>query len=119
MGVENAGCFVGIPARVLLPDAARKRGNNEVMRRDISGGNMTWNYRIFRHRQPYKTKDGKRHTHTTYALHEAHYDKNGKMDGWTADSVSSHGDSPKELIEILEMMLNDAKKSQKDIVDYK
>lgn len=71
---------------------------------------MSWNYRIFRHR--HGPGD------TTYALHEAYYNEKGKCDGWTKEAITSHGFSVKELIDILEMMLNDAKKCRRDILEY-
>lgn len=70
---------------------------------------MTWNYRIFRHTTP---------AEIGYGLHEAYYDKDGKMDMWT-ETHYAYGDTPEGIIEVLTMMLNDAKKCQADIPDFK
>lgn len=69
-----------------------------------------WNHRIFRH----KGKEG-----PTFSLHECYYNEEKKPDGWTKEPISvAHYESVDELIEALEMMLKDAKKSQKDVLDY-
>lgn len=70
----------------------------------------TWNNRIFKH----KGKD-----YEYYMIHEVYYDENGKLDGWTEDAISPRGDTVEELIEHLEQLLKDAKRSKKDMLDYK
>jgi hypothetical protein len=65
---------------------------------------MTWNYRIVKKCMPV-TED------TFYVLTEVFYDKKGKLMAYSeGDNVL--GSSPEEIIEILEMMLTDAKKDQ-------
>lgn len=73
---------------------------------------MSWNYRIFRH-SPRGQED-------TYALHEAYYEKgpDGKVEGWTQDSICGHFESVEELISSLELMLKDAKRTRDDILEY-
>lgn len=67
---------------------------------------MTWSYRIMRH----KTKEG-----TFYGLHEVIYDGRKKL---YTEALDGLYDSPKELIESLEMKLADAKKYRKKILPF-
>ncbi len=71
---------------------------------------MTWNNRIFRR----KYDSG----NPSFTIHEAYYDANGKLDGWTENAIEPRGESVEELIEHLQQMLNDAKRSKQDILDY-
>lgn len=81
---------------------------------------MGWNYRIMRHRTTLAGKGGKVKTQVVYfQLHEVYYDEKGDVDGYTQDGVKAGGDTPAEVIKDLELMLRDAKKSRKDILDYK
>ena len=65
---------------------------------------MTWNYRIMKRKCP-ETKE------IYYALNEVFYKKNGKLMAYSErDDIV--GDSPEEVIKVLEMMLNDAKKDR-------
>jgi hypothetical protein len=63
---------------------------------------MTWNYRILK-RKCKKTGE------IYYALNEVFYSKEGYLKAYSeTDEVV--GDSPSEIIAVLEMMLTDAKK---------
>ena len=65
---------------------------------------MTWNYRIIKH-QHKNPKDG-----YWYAVHEVYYDMPEKNShSWTEEPIDIVGDTKKEVIEILEMMLKDVK----------
>jgi hypothetical protein len=70
---------------------------------------MTWNNRIFKH-----VGAG----NITYALHETHYDKDGKVDGYTGEPMCGHFESVDELIASLKQMLSDAERSKDDVLDY-
>ena len=76
---------------------------------------MCWCYGIIRH----KSEDKK---YTWYQIHEIFHGemsigkgKNKKI-GYTENGIVPTGDSPKELIDILKMMLNDLKKCP--VFDY-
>lgn len=71
---------------------------------------MSWNYRIFRH----ATKHG-----DAFALHEAYYDGEKEVDGYTTNAVSQFADDPDELIRILEHQLADARRFKGEVLDYK
>jgi len=60
---------------------------------------MSWHYRIRRREAPDKKE---------YIYDIVEYYKNPK--GWTKDGMAPYGESKKELIHVLEMMLADAKK---------
>ena len=63
---------------------------------------MTWNYRIMKRKCP-ETKE------IYYALNEVFYKKNGNLMAYSErDDIV--GDSPEEIVKVLEMMLTDAKK---------
>ena len=63
---------------------------------------MTWNYRIIKRKCP---ETGEIY----YALNEVFYQENGKLMAYSErDDIV--GGSPEEIVEILEMMLVDAKK---------
>jgi hypothetical protein len=70
---------------------------------------MSWNNRIFRH----TTKVA-----TTYAIHECHYNNKGKVMSWTVEPMCGHYESVDDLINSLETMLRDAKRSRKDVLEY-
>jgi hypothetical protein len=63
-----------------------------------------WNWRIFHY------KSGK------YGIHEAYYDKNGKVNGYTQDALIV-GDSVKELFDVLNMIKRDMKQLP-EVLDY-
>lgn len=70
---------------------------------------MTWRYGILKTKQ----KDGS----DWYAIHEF-YDDVDEIEkaeeagiSWTQDEIAAHGETPEEVIEVLEMMLRDAKSS--------
>ena len=63
---------------------------------------MTWNYRIIKRKCP-ETKE------IYYALNEVFYQENGKLMAYSERDDIVAG-SPEEIVEILEMMLSDAKK---------
>ena len=67
---------------------------------------MGWNHRVM------KSKDG---DDAYYQIHEVYYDKEGKVDGYTARGTSPGGSSLQELKEDLERML---KSLDKEILDY-
>ena len=63
---------------------------------------MTWNYRVIK-RKCKETKE------IYYALNEVFYTEKGKLMAYSErDDIV--GGSPEEIVEILEMMLSDAKK---------
>jgi len=66
---------------------------------------MTWNYRIIK-------RTSKNEPECYYALNEVFYEsKNNQLMAFSdADTVI--GNSPEEIIKVLEMMLADAKKDQ-------
>lgn len=84
---------------------------------------MTWNYRIFKHTEKINISPFKKYpwskTFTYFALHEAYYDENGKVNGWTQKAMTESRDTVEELIGMLEIQLADARRFQKDILDYK
>ncbi len=65
---------------------------------------MTWNYRIIK--RGYKNEP-----EYYYALNEVFYKKNGKPLAF-GDADAIVGNSPEEIIEMLEIMLADAKKDK-------
>ena len=66
--------------------------------------NMTWNYRIIK-------RASENEPEYYYALNEVFYEKNGKPMAFSnADTIV--GNSPEEIIEVLEIMLADAKKDK-------
>ena len=65
---------------------------------------MTWNYRIVKT----YSEDGKQYE---YMLTEVFYHSNGSPMAYS-EGDNIYGESPTEIIEILEMMLKDAKKDQ-------
>ena len=67
---------------------------------------MSWNHRVM------KSKDGDDYF---YQIHEVNYDKEGKVDGYTARGTSPCGNSLQELKEDLERML---KSLDKEVLDY-
>ncbi len=57
-----------------------------------------WNYRVVRKRTVLAdTKSKKERTYFTYAIHEAYYDKNGKVGSITQESVNPFGENVEEL----------------------
>jgi hypothetical protein len=75
----------------------------------MKGDEFVWNYRILK-------RLNKRDKKPYYAMHEVYYTKDvktGKViaNGWTQDPVSAYGDTPKEVVEALTMMLKDAVKA--------
>jgi hypothetical protein len=65
---------------------------------------MTWNYRIIK-------RASKDEPEFYYALNEVFYKETGGVIAFS-DADAIVGNSPKEIIEVLEMMLADAKKDQ-------
>lgn len=53
-----------------------------------------------------------------YGLHEVHYDKNGKENGYTEDSMVGAFESKADLVASLTLMLKDAKK-KRPVLAYK
>jgi hypothetical protein len=67
---------------------------------------MGWNHRVM------KSKDG---DDDYYQIHEVYYDKDDKVNGYTARGTLPCGNSLEELREDLERML---KSLDKEILDY-
>ena len=65
---------------------------------------MTWNYRIIK-------RASKDEPECYYALNEVFYKENGKPMAFS-DADTIVGNSPEEIVEVLKMMLKDAKKNQ-------
>ena len=57
---------------------------------------MGWNHRVMKH------KDGE---DDFFTIHEVYYDKEGKVNGYTAKGTSPGGNSLQELKENLKLML--------------
>lgn len=75
---------------------------------------MSWNYRIFRHTENHKSTGPVE----WYDIREAYYPQgDDEPDSWSAKADIPCGDSVDDLIEVLEMMLRDAKKSRRAILD--
>jgi hypothetical protein len=55
-----------------------------------------WNYRLVRKKTIWKDKDGKERINYGYGIHEAFYDKNGKVTAITEDPVEIYGENAKE-----------------------
>jgi len=66
---------------------------------------MTWNYRIVK-------RASKDEPECYYALNEVFYESKTNQPMAFSDADTIIGNSPKEIIEVLEMMLADAKKNQ-------
>ena len=66
-----------------------------------------WNYRILRFEN-----DGLSY----FRLHEVYY-KDESIMAWTENPATPFGETVNGLIKALEMMLDDAKKSRKDVLD--
>lgn len=64
---------------------------------------MTWNYRIIK-------RKCKETGEIYYALNEVFYSKEGYLKAYS-DGDEIVGDSPEEVVKVLEMMLADAKKN--------
>jgi len=63
---------------------------------------MTWNYRIMKRKCPETVE-------IYYALNEVYYNDDGSLMAYSErDDIV--GGSPEEIVEVLEMMLTDAKK---------
>jgi len=65
---------------------------------------MTWNYRIIK-------RVSENEPECYYALNEVFYERNGNPMAFS-DADTIIGNSPKEIIEVLEMMLADVKKDR-------
>jgi hypothetical protein len=65
---------------------------------------MTWNYRIIK-------RVSKDEPEYYYALNEVFYKKDGTLMAFSAEDAIV-GESPEEIIEVLKMMLKDAKKDR-------
>lgn len=63
-----------------------------------------WNYRIIK-------RASQNEPECYYALNEVFYKKNGKLMAF-GDTDTIVGNSPEEIIELLELMLSDAKKDK-------
>ena len=66
---------------------------------------MTWNYRIIK-------RSSKDEPECYYALNEVFYESKTNRPMAFSDADTIIGNSPKEIIEVLEMMLADAKKDR-------
>jgi hypothetical protein len=67
---------------------------------------MTWNYRIVKYKNP-------NHQDLAYGLHEIYYDELDRPRAMTTEATKLRwdltGETPEEIVEVLEMMLKDAK----------
>ena len=82
---------------------------------------MSWNYRVFRKtfRRPRLNPDMKE-TEYTFDVREAYYSRvRGRMrvQRWSSEAQAPVGTSPDELVEILELMLRDVRKSKLSVLD--
>jgi hypothetical protein len=66
-----------------------------------------WNYRVCKERFHYKLGK-RRRVEVCYSLREVHYDKNGKVVGWSSEPTTIVGDSRKDVIWGLSTALGDA-----------
>jgi hypothetical protein len=54
-----------------------------------------------------------------WAVHEVYYNDEGKPDGWTKNPITMESDeSVDDLIEMVEKILKDIKRTKDDILDY-
>ncbi len=65
---------------------------------------MSWNYRIMKKYDPHMEED-------YFVLTEVFYEKDGTLMAYS-EKEEIMGQDPDEIIRVLEMMLNDAKKDQ-------
>lgn len=70
---------------------------------------MTWNYRVCK-----RTYRDEKYEETTYAIHEAYYNKNGEIYAITENGVSIIGEDVEDLGLAYERM---GKAFEKDIID--
>ncbi len=68
---------------------------------------MNWNYRIM--------EDGKGRS-KYYSLREVFYNDNNEIRGFSSEPDTPLGDTAKDLIKVIEMMLKDAKKCKENIL---
>ena len=61
---------------------------------------MTWHYRLI------EAEDG------TLAIHEVYLDDSKRVEAWTADPIEPRGDTVEIVIEVLEHMLADVRRTQ-------
>lgn len=61
---------------------------------------MSWNHRVVRH-----VNDSGESAEPWYAIHEVHYDENGKPTGWTANHIAPGSESLSGLMTELGWML--------------
>lgn len=57
---------------------------------------MSFNYRVVKKIWPGDTE--------TYRIHEVYYDKNGIVDGWSAEPIAPYGETKDELMVDWDMM---------------
>lgn len=76
---------------------------------------MHWNVRIFKHNVGIDQDDN---PITYYAAHETYYDKGNKVDGYTEDPIELRMDTVDGLIDYVEMILTDLKKTRDKVLDY-
>jgi hypothetical protein len=69
------------------------------------GKNTMWNYRII------KNKDN------SYGLYEVIYNDDGKISAHS-ENAELYGESPKDILETLRLMLDDANKSYYNILEW-
>lgn len=60
---------------------------------------MSWNHRVIRRTFTHADESYE----DTYAIYEVHYDKNGKVEGYTSEPVSPQGETIEELEEELKL----------------
>ena len=69
---------------------------------------MSWNYRIMRRQHP--TGEA------LYGIYEVYYDKEGKVEGWTENSMTGEWETLDDLKGDLEYLL---KAFDKELLEYK
>jgi hypothetical protein len=77
---------------------------------------LSWNWRLVRHKKTLKGFPGKKLV--WYGLHEVYYNRRGKITMW-AQEADVVGDNPMEIIQGLAMMLRDATREDRPILEEK
>jgi DNA topoisomerase VI subunit A len=72
---------------------------------------MTWSYRI--------CKDDNGEHEATYSIREVFYNEDKKVMGFTEEPINVVAESPESVVNVLEMMLKDVKRSLEDIIEEK
>lgn len=65
---------------------------------------MSWNYRVFHRQIQWTGADGSHASADEFTVREAYYDDDGKVNAWSADPMSPHGETMEELSADLALM---------------